>query len=130
MTLSRTVYPNEIIVGAPGEDLESSDQDEAGSMYSHEIFNRRYVPLYGFGQSFVAKDNDGGDQFGSAMAVCHFPAVATSASQWRRISSVAAIQLHVQDSRDMGLELRERVSTVRDGRNCGFLRGNRSGRLG
>jgi hypothetical protein len=72
MTLSRTVYPNEIIVGAPGEDLESSDQDEAGWMYSYEIFNRRYVPLYGFGQSFVAKDNDGGDQFGFAMAVCHF----------------------------------------------------------
>ena len=68
---TKSYYPNEIIVGAPGEDLESSDQDEAGWMYSYEIFNRRYVPLYGFGQSFVAKDNDGGDQFGSAMAVCH-----------------------------------------------------------
>jgi hypothetical protein len=34
---TKSYYPNEIIVGAPGEDLESSDQDEAGWMYSYEI---------------------------------------------------------------------------------------------
>lgn len=60
-------YSNEIVVGAPGEDLESAVADDAGWVYTFQMFGP-LVPLSSFGQSFLG-DNGPGDRFGSAMLV-------------------------------------------------------------
>ena len=64
---TKNYYANEIIVGAPSEDLEAANKSDAGWIYSFELSARRYVPLYGLGQTGIGADNASDDRFGSTM---------------------------------------------------------------
>ena len=67
-------YTNELIIGAPGEDLEAANANDAGWVYIFERNSGGFQSLYGLGQTGVGKDNDAGDRFGQSMVSYRTPA--------------------------------------------------------